>query len=81
MHVTKGAKPPLDLGYVQTGRYPNMDNYTPTVYALDCEMVSVYICYVFTESYYIAIHIVIVVEFHGSDFLCTYTILCCLFLV
>ena len=41
MHVTKGAKPPLQSGYVQTGRHPNMNNYTPTVYALDCEMVSV----------------------------------------
>ena len=45
MHVTKGAKPPLESGYVQTGRHPNMNNYTPTVYALDCEMVSVYYVY------------------------------------
>ena len=42
MHVTKGAKLPLESGYVQTSRNPNINHYTPTVYALDCEMVSVY---------------------------------------
>ena len=47
MHVTKGAKPPLESGYVQTGRHPNMNNYTPTVYALDCEMVCV--CATFSD--------------------------------
>ena len=41
MHVTEGAKLPLELGYVQTSRHPNVDHYIPTVYALDCEMVSV----------------------------------------
>ena len=49
MHVTKGAKPPLESGYVQTGRHPNMNNYIPTVYALDCEMVCV--CATFSDYF------------------------------
>ena len=39
MHVTRGAKPPLESGYVQTVKHPVDGSYKPTVYALDCEMV------------------------------------------
>ena len=39
MHVTKGAKTPLEPGYVRTTKHPEEGNYKPSVYALDCEMV------------------------------------------
>ena len=49
MHVAKGVKPPLESGYVQTSRQPSMKYCAQTVYALDCEMVSVYFSVEYSE--------------------------------